>query len=136
MYFEDWRTEKQSSYCILSYLPAELDPRYITVDLSPETGCITYDPTTATLDLRGLENWRDCCVRVHVHGPFTLDDLFFITHPTAGPDFGYKSPFDACQEEEWKEQCEREGGLWLGTTWMPSSVAVPGSFRLVKSGGA
>jgi hypothetical protein len=40
---------------------------------------------------------------VHVHGPFTLDDLFFITHPTAGPDFGYKSPFDNCQVEEWKE---------------------------------
>jgi hypothetical protein len=26
--------------------------------------------------------------------------------------------------------------LWFETTWMPSSVAVPGSFRLGKSGGA
>jgi hypothetical protein len=132
MYFEDWETEKQSSYCILSYLPAGLDPRYITVDISVKPSCITYDSTTATLHLQGVENWLDCVAWAHVRGPFTLDDVFLITHATAGPDWSQhnKSAVESRQVEEWKEQCEREGGLWLGTIRQRTWVEVPGSFRL------
>jgi hypothetical protein len=132
-YFEDWNVDQQPSYCILSHLPAGPNPLDITVEITPETDCVTFDPTTATLLLRGVEKWVDCIVRMHEHGPFTLHDSFMISHKTAAPQ-NDKSIFECPSEKEWKQRCEREGGLCLGTTVSLTMIVVPGSFSSWRHG--
>lgn len=126
-YFKAWNVDQQLSYCILSHLPPGTKPADIAVEITPETDCIAFDPATATLPLRGIENWVDCIGRVHVHGPFTLYDSF-ITYTMPSPQ-NDESLLQSPSDKECKECCERQGGICLGTTFSGTAIVVPGSFH-------